>query len=344
MTDENGTDSGGRLDVPSLGSVRFPIGLPIESERIPDADLPEFERRALAHFDRTGDGRALLRAVMRRDGIVEHAETDPCGSPRHAWRVVIPVRGAHDALRACLSIIGRWRRGEWSVVLVASHEEAGAVRTIAADELGPVTNWRVRSTDTPLGFAAASNHGAERGTWPYCDDRILFLNSDALPDFSGPHSFDDALDIAPAAGPAGNNVSGFQCVERSFNALAAPRALVAPTPRLVGWCLAVRRDEFEAVGGWDEGFGIGNYDDDDLSLRLALCGPSPLPPEHRPLVWCPSLFCGHVGSASFRELDDALRVYREAMHANETRFYARWGWALPAIQNWWSNWGWRGAR
>jgi hypothetical protein len=76
-------------------------------------------------------------------------------------------------------------------------------------------------------------------------------------------------------------VSGPQVVaDATYRDLATLRAFVdawerdhrgATTPlgRLVGFCLAVRRRAFEEVGGFDEGFGTGGYEDDDLCRRLA---------------------------------------------------------------------------
>jgi GT2 family glycosyltransferase/tetratricopeptide (TPR) repeat protein len=63
------------------------------------------------------------------------------------------------------------------------------------------------------------------------------------------------------------------------------------TKRLVGFCLAVRRGAFESVGGFDEGYTQGGYEDDDLCRKLVAAGGR--------LVIAHGSYVHHVGHASF---------------------------------------------
>ena len=55
------------------------------------------------------------------------------------------------------------------------------------------------------------------------------------------------------------------------------------------------------------------------------------------LAWTPSVWCGHIGGASFRDLGDG--AHERAMSENERKFRARWEWALPTIHAWWTDAG-----
>jgi GT2 family glycosyltransferase len=62
-------------------------------------------------------------------------------------------------------------------------------------------------------------------------------------------------------------------------------------PRLSGFCLLMRREVYETVGGLDERFGIGFFDDDDLAERARRAGFE--------LAVAHDLFVHHFGSRTF---------------------------------------------
>jgi len=134
------------------------------------------------------------------------------------------------------------------------------------------------------GFAGGCNQGAALAQ----HEVVVFLNNDTV--LYG--HWLDAL-VAPfgdprvgASGPRSNFVSGPQVAEGvSYSAgdraglrqfarqwAEAHRGQVTPTDRLVGFCLAVRKTAFEAVGGFDEGYEVGGFEDDDLCRRLGDAG------------------------------------------------------------------------
>ena len=44
------------------------------------------------------------------------------------------------------------------------------------------------------------------------------------------------------------------------------------TLRVVGFCMLVKRAVIDKIGGMDDRFGLGNFEDDDFSIRAALAG------------------------------------------------------------------------
>ena len=193
----------------------------------------------------------------------------------HRAAIVIPVWNTWELTRACLATLRpTLRDGDEVVVVDNGSEDATAVALTDYPWITVITNASNR------GFAAACNQGAAAAQ----ADIVVFLNNDTL--LSG--GWLDALcapftdDTVGATGPRSNCVSGLQLVDPVGYDPAAPFGLTAwasdwasinhgrveETRRLVGFCLAVRRDAFEAISGFDEGFGIGGFEDDDLCSRL----------------------------------------------------------------------------
>jgi len=325
--------------------------------------------------------RVPLRAVLRRAFVGGNSEapladaladvsgwTSAAAPEPRAPRaqVVVPVRGAHDALGLCLACFDRHTSGEGrndagdvNVTLVSGADDGAAVRnaldTCGAFGGGGLCSCIARTvvcTPKARTFAENVNLGASQSRSEF----VVLLNSDA---FVGP-GWLDAL-LAPfadpevvAAGPMGTNVSGHQnalaeestatvadlkltservaLATRFFAQRRGELSMTSPYParRLVGFCVAVRRSAWDRVGGMDERF-ENAYCDDDLSVRLSLVGKC---------VVVPDLLVLHEGQASFRELGDA-GAYARGLAENEVRFRAKWGWLRPDWDAWNDGRGWR---
>ena len=90
------------------------------------------------------------------------------------------------------------------------------------------------------------------------------------------------------------------------------------TCKLSGFCLLMTREVYAAIGGLDERFGLGFFDDDDLAERARRAGFG--------LAVAHDLFVHHFGSRTFVGNGvDAERVLDE----NARRFSAKWGNSVP---------------
>jgi hypothetical protein len=86
--------------------------------------------------------------------------------------------------------------------------------------------------------------------------------------------------------------------------------------RAIGFCVCIDRKVLDEVGGFDERFAVGNFEDDDLSLRVRAAGYQ--------IYVCDDSFIHHFGSQSFL----ANKVdYMATMHSNWAKFSAKWGYA-----------------
>ena len=89
-------------------------------------------------------------------------------------------------------------------------------------------------------------------------------------------------------------------------------------PKLSGFCLLMKRAVYDAIGGLDERFGLGFFDDDDLAERARRAGFE--------LAVAHDLFVHHFGSRTFVGNGvDAEKLLDE----NAARFAVKWGNSVP---------------
>jgi len=60
--------------------------------------------------------------------------------------------------------------------------------------------------------------------------------------------------------------------DRGLNPMLTTRRGLVEVPAVTGACLAVRRSDLQAVGGWDTGYLVGDFEDSDLCLSLRAKG------------------------------------------------------------------------
>jgi glycosyltransferase involved in cell wall biosynthesis len=85
-------------------------------------------------------------------------------------------------------------------------------------------------------------------------------------------------------------------------------------PKLSGFCLLMKRAVYEAIGGLDERFGLGFFDDDDLAERARRAGFE--------LAVARDLFVHHFGSRTF--VGNGIDAGK-LLDQNATRFAEKWG-------------------
>jgi GT2 family glycosyltransferase/tetratricopeptide (TPR) repeat protein len=215
-----------------------------------------------------------------------------------AVSIVIPVWNEWAFTKACLENL-RPTLGVHDEVIIVNNGSEDATAT----GLRHYPWATVIENAENRGFAIACNQGAAAAK----NEVVVFLNNDTIT----PSRWLDGL-LSPfadagvvATGPRSNFVSGPQVVEDVTYALGdnaglrkfarrwrdEHRGQTSETHRLVGFCIAVRKSAFDAIGGFDEGFGTGGCEDDDLCLRLINNGGK--------LLICHESFVHHHGHATF---------------------------------------------
>ncbi|MGC8915622.1 MAG: glycosyltransferase family 2 protein [Thermoanaerobaculum sp.] len=174
-----------------------------------------------------------------------------------------------------------------------------------------------------LGFPAACNQGARAAR----GEILVFLNNDTVLTPAWLEPLVEELLRNPKVGlvgPVSNGVANqarVRCPVRSWEELPLWVAYRArkhfrrwlPLPMVALFCAAIRREVWEEMGGLDEDFSPGLFEDDDLSERLREAGY-----ELRCRL---DSFVYHFQGASFSKLGD--KTYLELYERNRRLFWAK---------------------
>jgi GT2 family glycosyltransferase len=202
------------------------------------------------------------------------------------FAVVVVNHNANDAIVDCLALVADQSPSEILVIDNASTD--GSADRIARE----FPHIRLIRNERNIGFGPAANQGVRATEAPH----VLLLNPDAMVRPGTLVALGAAIDEHPRAGAVGalvlNPDGSVQPTKRAFPSLwqsllhgllglvwpnnPGTRAYTladAPfdTPRTVDWvagtAVALRREAFDAVGGFDEGF-FFFVEDVDLCRRL----------------------------------------------------------------------------
>jgi N-acetylglucosaminyl-diphospho-decaprenol L-rhamnosyltransferase len=208
-----------------------------------------------------------------------------------ALDVVIVSHRSRELLRGCLSSLRAYPPScPMTVIVVDNDSHDGTVEMVKAD----FPEVELVASPSNLGFAAASNLGAGRGTGPY----LLVLNPDTAVTAGALDTVLAVLEKQPEVGIAGPRLvrpdGAFDhAAKRSFptplsalghftgvgrragsGPLAAYRAPEVESGRVDavnGAFMLIRRSAFERLGGFDEGYWM-YMEDLDLSYSLGGAG------------------------------------------------------------------------
>ncbi len=192
--------------------------------------------------------------------------------------VVIPVHGLWELTERCIATLRASTDRDLEIIVVddASPDDTGR-RLAERDDLIVVTNER------NVGFPTSVNRGIDASTGEF----VCVLNNDTEPVDGWLDELLRVLELEGTAmvGPRSNRISGLQQIpngpslDHPDEAHGWARSWAGErrgsswrTDRLVGFALLARRRTFEELGGFDEGFGRGNFEDDELSGRIVAAG------------------------------------------------------------------------
>lgn len=281
----------------------------------PIADLPPCrpELRAALLAGRPAIEERLRAAQGRRPGLVS---------------IVMLSWNAPQFTKMALESIRAYTRGDYEIVIVdngSGDETVNWLRT-----LHDQPDVRVIYNPVNLGYAGGNNQAIAAARGEY----VVLLNNDVIVTEGWLEKLLRAFDRVPNLGvsaPRSNKIAGDQIVsDAAYDGIDGMHEFARirseryrdqgyMTDRAIGLCLCIDRRVIDEVGGIDERFGVGNFEDDDFCMRVRAAG-------YRIFV-CDDVFIHHFGSQTFA----ANKVdWTATMRENWTKFAAKW--SLPAQQ------------
>ena len=234
--------------------------------------------------------------------------------------VIILCRNQLGYTQKCLESLRSHTHIHYEVIVVDNASNDGTENWLTGQP-----NLKVIRNEENLGFPKGCNQGIQlaRG------ENILLLNNDTVLTqdwltnlLISLNSSEDVGAVGPVTNNAsystaihtdyGDDLSRMQAFARDFNQ-SDPSKWEQRT-KLIGFCLLIKRKALDAAGTWlDETFSPGNYEDDDLSLRLIEQGYK--------LLLCRDTFIHHFGSVSWKE--DPIG-WQLLLHENNEKFKQKW--------------------
>ncbi|MFB5677427.1 glycosyltransferase family 2 protein [Paenibacillus terreus] len=234
---------------------------------------------------------------------------------------MILTRNQLALTQACLDSIRRHTREPYELILVDNGSTDGTL-----DYLRSQSDVILIENGENKGFAKGCNQGFERSSGDY----IMFLNNDTVVTENWMTHLLRALNDDPRigmVGPVTNFSSGHQQITASYSSIeeleefAKQHAdiysgIYIEVRRLIGFCMLTTRSALEEVGLFDEIYGLGNYEDDDLSLRFLRAGYG--------LRVALDAFIHHVGHATTRK-ELSYSEITQLMRQNAEIANRKWG-------------------
>lgn len=226
-----------------------------------------------------------------------------------------------DYTRLTIDSIRKHTKAPYELIVVDNASTDGTVEYLKAQR-----DVRGVFNDENVGFPSGCNQGMEIAVGDY----IVLLNNDVIVSDGWLTGLIECAGHSPKigiVGPMSNRISGGQLEKNigykkvnQIQEFAAKyrrknRKRWLEAPRVAGFCMLIKRELVDKIGGLDTAFGMGNCEDDDYCLRSRLAGYG--------VVIAGDVFIHHFGSASFGK--DGLEKYREFIKANELIFKGKWG-------------------
>jgi GT2 family glycosyltransferase len=236
--------------------------------------------------------------------------------------IVMLSWNAADFTRLAVESIRAVTHYPHEIIVVDNGSDESTLRVL--DALTADHGVRVVRNGSNLGFGGGMNVGMAHAR----GDAVVILNNDVIVTEGWLEDMIGALELRRTVGcvaPRSNVVASEQVLAVPYNDDVAMHRFAADrrralrgrgyvAHRVVGFCLCIDRAVIDEIGGFDPRYGLGNFEDDDLAVRVRAAGWG--------IFVCDDVFIHHFGSVSFKA--NALD-HRAHMERNWRAFCDKWG-------------------
>ena len=220
----------------------------------------------------------------------------------------------------CLDSIKKYTTAKSFEIIVVDNNSTDGTR----EWLKKQNDIKLILNDENLGFPKGCNIAIEAAEK---DNDILFLNNDTK---VTPRWLDNLKiclysdDKIGATSCITNNCSNYQSINVPYknmedlikfadeNNVSAPEKWEQKA-RLVAFCMLIKREVINKIGAFDERFTPGNFEDDDLCMRII--------DANYKLMVCHDSFIHHFGSTSFKK---DYTKFNDVLRTNAQKFEEKW--------------------
>jgi len=246
--------------------------------------------------------------------------------------IIILTCNQIEYTKKCIESIFQNTQKPYELIIVDNGSTDGTVEYLEFEILDrnkPVVIKVIKNISNN-GFSGGNNQGMAAATGDY----ILLMNNDVVVTPGWLERLICCAEKKPEigiVGPRSNYVSGPQLIEgvdydthtlngliEFSNNLAGDHSGQAQQIlRVVGFCMLIKRAVIDKIGGMDDRYGLGNFEDDDFSLRATIAGFQ---------SWIArDCFIHHFGHRTF--IGEKVDL-NKSLHKNWGIFKSKWG--LPA--------------
>lgn len=239
--------------------------------------------------------------------------------------IIVLTYNGLEYTRQFLESIKKNTKVKYELILVDNCSSDGTVeflKKFVKDKSGT----KLILNEKNLGFPGGVNQGLKIASGKY----IVIANNDIIVTKGW---LERMIEVAESdektglVGPVSNSVSGVQIDkdaeypdiekmhEYAGRAAKKYKGQIIQFPRVAFLCTLIKREVIDKIGGLDERFSPGNYEDDDFCLRAQQAG-------YKTII-AKDVFIHHYGSKSFTA--DGVDKYKERLEINQKIFVDKWG-------------------